>query len=130
MLTIREASYKGNVASVFLLAPGSESIGETLKQVRETMRQRFRCGESPREGHSPMLGKIAFVKAGAGPLHPAAIAGLTHELGGLFDVIGIQSGLQEYVIAAVNEASPCGCTLGQTIATSDVKEHVDPWSKI
>ena len=61
MLTIKEAVHKGDVVSVFSVSLDHGSVEDALSLVKTTMKEIFRCGESPREGRSPLLGKIAFV---------------------------------------------------------------------
>jgi hypothetical protein len=128
MLTIKEARFKDNLASVLLLTVGSQPMPEVLAAVKATIQERFRCGDSPREGRSPMLGKVVFIKTGDAALHPAALAALSQELVGLFDATCVQVSPDEYVVATLNEGSRCGCKLGEVISVFDVKEHADPWS--
>lgn len=128
MLAIKEGIYKGSVVSIFWATQGTETLDQALVSIKARMTERFRCGDRPSAEHTPLLGNVAFIKTGLFE-HPAALVTLTHELGSLFDVICVQVSPESYVAAVVNEASPCGCTLGGSIPVSEVKEHEDPWSK-
>jgi hypothetical protein len=128
MLTVKEASYRGKPASVFWVTQGTETIGEVMTALQAEMKQRFRCGDSPRAGHMPLVGEVAFIKTGLFG-HPAALATLTNELSCLFGTICVQVSPDSYVAAVVNESAPGRFKLGEVIPTAEVKEHEDPWSK-
>lgn len=128
MLTIKEASYKGKPVSVFWVTQGTEAIGEVMTKLQAEMKERFRCGDSPRAGHMPLVGEMAFIKTGLFG-HPAALVTLTNELSCLFGVICVQVSPESYVASVVNQSAAANFKLGQVIPATEVKEHEDPWSK-
>jgi hypothetical protein len=128
MLTIKEATHRGNVVSVFHLTPGEGLLQDTLSQVKAKLDDRFRCGEDPRAGHSPLLGRVAFIHTNEVELHPAALVALSHGLADLFDVICVQDGPEHYVVSVVSERTKLSYSLGECIPIGDVKEHRDPWA--
>ncbi|MBS1137651.1 MAG: hypothetical protein H6R11_1605 [Proteobacteria bacterium] len=128
MLTVKEASYRGKPASVFWVTQGTETIGEVMTALQAEMKERFRCGDSPRAGHMPMVGDVAFIKT-ALFAHPAALVTLTNELSCLFGAISVQVSPESYVVSVVSESAPAAFKLGEIIPVAEVKEHADPWSK-
>jgi hypothetical protein len=128
MLSIKEATHKGNVVSVFHLTPGEGPLAESLLEVKSKLDDRFRCGEAPREGRSPLLGRVAFVHTGEATLHLAALVALSQGIGALFDVICVQDGPEYYVVSVVSERSRLNYSVGDCIPIAEVKEHRDPWA--
>jgi hypothetical protein len=128
MLEIREGTYNGHTISIFWVTQGVEPIGEVITTVKSRMAERFRCGDQPTAGHSPLLGKVAFIRTALFQ-HPAALVALTNELSSLFDAICVQVSPDTYVASVVKEGSQCGCKLGMAIPASEVKDHIDPWRK-
>lgn len=126
MLEIKEAMFKGKPASVFVLDRCEAAPARDLSEIAARLRERFRCGDSPRPGHTPLIGQIAFIRASA-QAQPM-LAALTHELGSLFDAICVQADAQRYIVSVARPGLST-CALGEAIAVSEVKEHADPWSR-
>jgi hypothetical protein len=128
MLTIGEAGYKGKPVSVFWVTQGTESIAEVIQGIRERMQERFRCGDQPTAGHTPLVGNVAFIKTGLFG-HPAALVALTNELTCMFNTICVQVSPESYVVSILKPSASAGLKLGDVIPAVEVKEHADPWTK-
>ena len=128
MLSIKEGTYKNKPVSLFQVASDGEPVEQGLVALNTQMQERFRCGDSPRADHTPLIGEIAFIKTGPSD-PPAALVALSHELSCLFSVVFVQAGPDNYVASIVNASSPSGCSLGETVPLSAVKEHEGPWSQ-
>ena len=130
MLSIKEAVHKGHVVSVFHLTPGEGPLQETLSEVESRLGEPwFRCGAAPREGQSPLPGRVAFIRMGEAKLHPAALVALSPCLCDQFDVICVQDGPERYIVSVVHKRTTLNnYSVGDCIPITEVREHGDPWA--
>lgn len=127
MLSIKEGMFRGKPVSLFQLEADERPIGEQVVALKTRMEARFRCGDSPRPGHTPLVGDAAFIKTAASD-SPAVLIALGHELSSLFSAVFVQSEPDSFVAAAANVPSVSGVSLGDVVPLSEVREHQGPWS--
>jgi hypothetical protein len=127
MLSIKEGMFRGKPVSLFQLEPDNRPVGEQVVALKTRMEARFRCGDSPRPGHTPLVGDAAFIKTAASD-PPAVLIALGHELSSLFSAVFVQSGPDSFVVAAANAPSASGISLGDVVPLSVLREHEGPWN--
>jgi hypothetical protein len=122
MLDFTSACYEGILATVFTFVP--ETNKDMSAQVQETVArldERFRCGEKPAPGHSPMLGKLAFVEGDPpAPVFAALVAVAVT----LFDYVCAKQPEGDYVVTAARSgAGPF--KIGDRIPAAGIHLHQD-----
>ncbi|MGB0128693.1 MAG: hypothetical protein WBP72_13730 [Rhodocyclaceae bacterium] len=127
MLSIKEGMFRGKPVSLFQLGAYDGPIGAHVVALNGRMDERFRCGDSPRPGHTPLVGEVAFIKTKASDA-PAALIALGHQLSSLFSVVFVQSGPDAFVATVVNARSSSGISLGEVVSLTALREHEGPWS--
>ena len=122
MLELTSACNQGSLATIFTVSPdAAKDTTEQVKDVVKRMDERFRCGEKPEPGHSPMIGKLAFVEGEAAPAVSATLIGI---LCGLFDYVCAKDPSGDYLVTAIRSGER-KFKIGDRIPAKDIHMHQD-----
>jgi hypothetical protein len=110
------------LATIFTVTPEAEKdVSQQVREVIKRMAERFRCGDKPEPGRSPMLGKLAFIE---GEPAPAVLTALAGTLSGLFDYVCAKGSNDNYIVAAVC-SDEGNLKIGDEIPVQEVHRHHD-----